>query len=230
MNRIIQFSAIALGIVILVMGCTTPAQDTNTNLSSDEIVAWVNDRPISKKAMDDTIAQMPPYMQQQFASPQGKKNLVERLVNVELIHQKAVANGFASRPEVQQKIKEVTKQVIYAEFLQEAMKNEQQPDEAAARAFYDENLKLFAAKGGEGDAQPKPFEEVKGQIIQFLGQQGQQQAFDRIIQENKTGASIRFNDQVLGLTKVDMPPAQPAPPAQPPAQPPAPPASPEKTE
>lgn len=176
--------------------------------TEDEVVAWVNDAPIPKSLLDEMVKQMPPYMKQQIQSPEGMKNLVENLVNVELVYQKAEKSGFANTEAMKEKIFQVSKQIVYAEFLQEAMKDLKPLTEEDAKKFYDENQQLFAKKTGDDKGQPMSFEEVKGQIMQLLSRQQQQGAFENVVNEIKTTATIRYNDKLLGVGP-KMPPMPP---------------------
>jgi len=111
----------------------------------EDAVAWVNGKPILKKAVDEMIATMPPAYQSQVKTPQGMKMLVDNMINVELVYDKALKEGFNKKPEVQDKIKNMTKQIIFASYIDESIKNSG-TDEAAMRKFYEENKSQFAAK------------------------------------------------------------------------------------
>lgn len=317
MNRTICLVLSIAVFTILLAGCagnTDSGAPSKATLSEDEIIAWVNNEPIPKKLMEDMIAQMPPYLQNQLKSAEGMKNMVENLVNVELIFQKAIEIGFDKEQAVLDKISQVKKQVIYAEYLQKQLKEAGDPNDAAARKFYEENPEMFGganevkashilfkvaddgsddskkreacekllpdaqksgadfaalakkysespSKDSGGDlgffqknmmAKPiseaafsmskgdvrgciksqygyhimkktdeksgaaKPFEEVKAQIVQLLSRQGQQAIFTKIVAELKEGATVKYNDKLIGsapatpsLPTQDMVPSKP---------------------
>ena len=202
MKSLTFFAICTLLILAIGIGCTAPTTSTTKEqtkfYSEDEVVAWVNESPIPKKMLDDTIEQMPPFMKQQYGSPEGLKQLLEKMVDVEIVYQTAKEKGFASRPDIQDKIDQVVKQVVYSEFLKEELeKRSPSPDDAMAKQFYEENTTYFAPKEG-GD--PKPFEEVKEQIVQHLKMQDQQKVYDVVLGEMKATALVRYNDKVLGVS------------------------------
>jgi uncharacterized membrane protein YheB (UPF0754 family) len=165
-------------------GATTPAEG--------EAVAWVNNKPILKKQLEEMVAQMPPQIQDQIRTPEGLKTAVENLVGMELIHQKAVAEGYDKKTEVKDRIAEMTRQVVLASFMQDSMKNVPLPDEAAAKKFYEETSQLKSQK----------FEDVKERILEFLFQQEQQKALKALVEQLKTQANIKYNDQALASVNV----------------------------
>jgi hypothetical protein len=160
---------------------------STTILPDDQVVAWVNNTPIPKKLMDDMIARMPAYMKPQLLSPDGMKNLVDNLVGVEVVYEKAAADGALQKAEMQEKLQQVVKQIVFGEFMQEATKDVKAPDEAAMRKFYDSTPQLASQK----------YEEVKEKIAQFLMQQAQQEAIAKIVNDLKAKASVKLNDKVI---------------------------------
>lgn len=312
MSRTICIALSIAVIALFLAGCTGntgSSAPSKASLSDDEVIAWVNNEPIPKKMLDDMVAQMPPYLQNQLKTAEGMKNMVENLVNVELIYQKAMETGFDKSQAVLDKLAQVKKQVIYAEYLQKQLDEAGDPNDVMARKFYEENQGMFGgadevkashilfkvaddgsddskkreacdkllpdakkagadfaalakkysdspSKDNGGDlgffqkntmAKPiadaafsmtkgdvrgciksqygyhilkktdekkgaaKPFEEVKEQIVQLLSRQGQQAIFTKVVAELKEGATIKYNDKLLGPAA---PPAMPSLPKQ----------------
>jgi hypothetical protein len=182
------------------------AKSTAPALEPADVLAWVNDVAVPKVYLDHMIAQLPPFLAGSMNTPDGRKRMAENLVNIELIYQKAQSDGFMKKDGVQNKLDQMKKQVAYAEYMTKAMEAIPEPDEAAAKAYYDANPTMFvnrAQKPEEGKEavapETKPFEEVKGQVVQMLKRQAQQAAYDTIVTELKTGATIRYNEKALGF-------------------------------
>jgi len=293
------------------IGCVDKNASVDVSTSSapagdGEIAAWVNGTPITMAQVDDVIASMPAFYQKQMQTPEGKKNIVEKLVNVELVYSKAANEGFLKRDDIKSKIATFTKQLVYAEYMKEAIEKMVNTDDAALQAYYEENKDRFKAneqveashilfktakdgaddaaqkakceallpkatakdadfaalakefsegpsapKGGElgffeRTAMVKPFadaafemkvgevkgcvksnfgyhiikktnekpagvrdfEQVKDQIKQVLSQQGEKEAYDKIVDQMKQGADVKYNDKVMGGGESDQPPSQ----------------------
>ncbi|MCZ7583940.1 MAG: hypothetical protein M5R36_11680 [Deltaproteobacteria bacterium] len=193
------WTVIAVALVLAVgAGCTQNQDGTSGGpsvatpahaaaLPDSETIAWVNGTPIAKAMLDEMIEQMPPFMKAQVESEEGRRKLVENIVNVELVYQAAVKDGYDKKPDVRERLERVTKQVVSAAYLDEKMKDTPEPDDEAAKKFHAENPQLA----------DKPFDQVKPQILQMLARQNQQEIFEKITNDLKAGAEVRYNDELL---------------------------------
>jgi peptidyl-prolyl cis-trans isomerase C len=151
MKRIILTALIIAAFMFSVTACknlqeqAAAGKPAGKNLSDDETAAWVNGKPIAKKLIDDIISSMPPMYQSQVKTPEGMRSLLDNVIAVELVYEKADKEGFTKKPEVQEKVQNVMKQVVYAAYIEDAMKAGAS-DEAAMRKFYDEHKDQFATK------------------------------------------------------------------------------------
>ncbi len=194
MNKQIIICILALASVLLI-ACTPPANIKDAGqmeeapaLTEDQTLAWVNEKPVAKKQMDEMIEQLGPYVKTQLTNPDQVKMMADGIIGMELIYQNAMAEGYAQREGVKDQIAMMKKQLISKMYLDDAMaKTQSEPDEAAMRKFYDETPQLA----------DKDFETVKGQISMFLSRQNQQEQYQKIIDDLKTNANVRYNDAVL---------------------------------
>ena len=146
-----------LATIIIVMAFATAGCDcqkvdplngpVQKEYKEDEVIAWVNGIPIAKEQVDEMIASLPPQIQMQARTARGMKNLIENLVNVELVYQLAIKEGYMKRDDVKLKIFNITKQVVYSEYMQEAIEKASKVGDAEAEKFYNENPQLFVTVG-----------------------------------------------------------------------------------
>lgn len=195
--------------------------DVVESLPDDQVAAWVNSKPISVKRMDDMIAQMPPFMVQQLNNPQARRELVDNLVGVELVYGKAEAEGFANTPEMQTKIRELSKHLVYAEYIKAKVTvGLTDPTDEELKAFFDQTPQLAG----------QDFNAVKDQISQHLGRMKEQEVVQKFMDELRSKAEVKYNESVLGAgSPPSMPPMMGAP-SVPNAAPSAPPAEAPKSE
>ncbi len=178
-------------------GVAPAAPASDEKLPDSEIAAWVNGKPISNKRVDEMIAQMPPFMVAQLASPEGRKTLVDNLVAVELVYAKANSDGFANRPEIQEKIRELSKHLIYAEYVKNHIASQPKlppPDDAAVKKFFDERPELANAN----------FDQVKDQIREHLSRSQEQEQIEKFVSGLRAGAEVKYNESLTAP-----PPAMP---------------------
>ncbi len=168
-------------------GASPAASAPEAKLPDSEVAAWVNNKPISNKRVDDMIAQMPPFMVAQLASPEGRKTLIDNLVAVELVFEKANSDGFMNKPEIQEKIRELSKHLVYAEYVKNhiaSLPKLPPPDDAAVKKFFDERPELANAN----------FDQVKDQIREHLSRSQEQEQIEKFVSELRVGAQVKYNE------------------------------------
>ncbi|MHA1568704.1 MAG: peptidylprolyl isomerase, partial [Alphaproteobacteria bacterium] len=80
-----------------------------------------------------------------FASLEGKRQLLDKIIDVELIADAARREGMQNDAEVRQYIENYTKQVLFVAYLQKKMAEAvEQVDENAAQTYYDQHAEEFA--------------------------------------------------------------------------------------
>ncbi|NLH51086.1 MAG: hypothetical protein GX444_21120 [Myxococcales bacterium] len=192
-----KFKSISVLAMILAFALLAGCANTGNNATSapakkytdSEVVAWVNDQPIPKEQLEKVVAEAPEYIQAQLKTEAGKRNMVDTMVQAELVYQKAVQEGYLNKPEVQAKLDMVKKQVVVGEYLQGLIKAAiKQPTDEELRKFYDSNPQMAKMD----------FEQVKGMIAQRLTQQQQMEEYNKIVNQLKTTAKIKINEQNLG--------------------------------
>lgn len=177
----------------LLAGCANTGNNAATapakKYTDAEVIAWVNDQPIPKEQLDKVMAEAPDYIQAQLKTEAGQRNMVDTMVQAELVYQKAVQEGFLTKPEVLEKLEMVKKQVIVGEYLQGLIKAAiKTPTDEELRKFYESNPQMAKMD----------FEQVKPMIAQRLSQQQQMDEYNKIVEQLKTTAKIKINEANLG--------------------------------
>jgi hypothetical protein len=200
MKRIICLVAVLLLAGVVALGCQNLANKTGAasnaagpaatdvkKLPDDEVVAWVNNVPIPRKSLEDLINRMPPMMKPQLLNAEGLKSIVGNVVDVEVVYQEALKDGYMKKPDVVEKIDQLTRQLVFGEYMAAATKDMKTPDEAAIKKFYDSTPQLANQK----------FDEVKDKIAQYLSQQAQQEAMVKVVNDLKAKMTVKMNDKVV---------------------------------
>lgn len=103
---------------------------------SGPVIMRVNGEPITQNEFDAAYAALPPEMQQQFASPQGKLALAEELVKMKLLDQEALQKGLDKDQKVAGQIAFESNQLLANAAVQQLVPK---ANEADVKKFYEQN-------------------------------------------------------------------------------------------
>jgi len=101
-----------------------------------KVVMRINGDPVTEDEFVAAFSTLPPQMQQQFASPQGKQAFAEEMVRMKVLEQEAEKRGLANDPKVQGQIAVERGQALANAVLMKLVPN---PTEQDIKAFYDKN-------------------------------------------------------------------------------------------
>lgn len=91
--------------------------------AGDEL-ASVNGHAITRADFDAALENVPPQMQDRFAGPEGKQQLLDTLVTQEVLYQEAQRVGLEKDPKAQSRFEEAKRQILIEELMQSLMSRE----------------------------------------------------------------------------------------------------------
>lgn len=97
---------LVLGLVVVIAGCRTKSS------AQSNIVAKVGSYTITMGDLEQKVANMPPYTKQFYSTPQGKKQLLDDMVNRLLLVNAALQQGLDKKPDIKAKIKDATYDIL----------------------------------------------------------------------------------------------------------------------
>ena len=125
-------------------------------ISSKKILATVGKEKITDEDIMAPINMMPPQFRSRYETPEGKKKLFERAVQMSLLSQEARRRGIDKREEVAKKIKEMADQIIIQELTKEVISDKISVSDDEIQKYYNENTSSFIEE-----------EKIKVYLIQF---------------------------------------------------------------
>ncbi len=111
-------------------------------MDQKQVLAVVEGREITQEDLDLVIQSLNPQQANQFQTEEGKKRLLQELVNQELIYLDAVENGLESNLDYQRALKKM-KDNFLKQYAMNAMFQQTEVTEEEIRKFYDENPDQF---------------------------------------------------------------------------------------
>ncbi len=155
--------------------------------SGDLEVARIGGTPIWKSEVESQIQALPPNIQKEFLTPEGKRNFVRQYVGSELMYRAALREGYDRDQEIVHKREMLAKNLVVNKYVIEKVMPEVKIDTQDVRNFYIANK----------DARYKnaPYDSVKAQV--FLDYQGEkaQAAFGTYIDKLARSEQVEFLDQ-----------------------------------
>ncbi len=85
--------------------------------AGDEL-ATVNGQVITKDTFRSALEGMPPQVQERFATPEGKEQLLDSLVTQEVLFQESQRAGLEKSPEIQNRLTDARRQILVEAFMQ----------------------------------------------------------------------------------------------------------------
>lgn len=107
------------------------------------VLAKVGDFEITDEYIDKVLESLPENLRSQYLTPEGKRILVDSLVDMEVFYLEAKSKGLDRDPQVAFKIDFAKKQLISGEYVEREMKNIAEPTDADAEKYYKDNKEMF---------------------------------------------------------------------------------------
>jgi peptidyl-prolyl cis-trans isomerase C len=103
-------------------------------------LARVGDYVITEQTLQDRIQGMPPYMQQQINTPEGRQRFLEALIEEELMVKDATRRGFDDTPEFKKEIELRKRDLLVRLFYEKVIQAEAAPSDSEVVAYYNAHL------------------------------------------------------------------------------------------
>lgn len=107
------------------------------------VLAKVGDYEITEDYVNKVIEALPEAFRSQYLTSDGKKMLVETIVDMEVFYREAEAQKVEKNPLVAFKLDLARKQLVSAEYVDRELKNIAEPTEQEIEKYYNENKDMF---------------------------------------------------------------------------------------
>lgn len=104
---------------------------------SNRVLVTVGKDVITRGDVERRIESLPEQFRQTYSTPEGRQQLLDRMVEEKVWLSLAVKNGVADRPQVKQQLDQQRKDLLVRTYLNEVMATNPAPSDSEARAYYD---------------------------------------------------------------------------------------------
>ena len=130
-------------ILLIVTGlCLLLSTQILSAKEEDKVLAKVGSETITQSMLDTIIEGIPPRYKAQMMTPEGKKRLLDRIVEMKMFSQEAYKLKLDKDPAVQSQIISMTEQVMASEYIKH-IQAEIKINDDEMKAYYEGNKKEF---------------------------------------------------------------------------------------
>jgi peptidyl-prolyl cis-trans isomerase C len=113
---------------------TRPAND------SDRVLVRIGDEVITPRHLAARLQELPEQYRNQYSTPEGRRQLLDRMIEERVWMRDADANGVTRRPEVLSQIEAQKRDLLIRTWVNEVMAKNAPPSDSEAKVYYQEHL------------------------------------------------------------------------------------------
>ena len=170
---------------------TQPADD------SDAVLVRIGSEVITPRMLTARLMELPEQYRAQYSTPDGKKQLLDRMVEEKVWMKDADANGVTKRPEVVQQIESQKRDLLIRTWVNEVMAKNAPPSDSEAKVYYDGHLDEWKTPGNATlrHIQLKTEADAK-RVLGLVRAKGAD--WDKLVKANSTDTLTKKNGGLLG--------------------------------
>ena len=119
---------------------TATARTARATNDSDVVLVRIGNEVITPRHLVARLQELPEQYRQQYSTPEGRKQLLDRLVEERVWLLDAERKGVTKRPELLQQIEAQKRDLLIRTHVNEIMASNAPPSDSAAKVYYDTHL------------------------------------------------------------------------------------------
>lgn len=120
-----------------------PAAHRAAARDTSHVLVRVGGEAITNAEVEARLAEIPEQARAQFSTPEGRRQLIDRMVEERVWLLAAMKHGVATRPKVQQQLAQQRRDLLIRTWLQEVMAQNPAPSDSEAQAYYNAHLEDY---------------------------------------------------------------------------------------
>jgi len=117
-----------------------PAKKAKAEPDSNQVLVRVGKGGITRADVDRRIRMLPEQFRANYSTPDGRRQLLDRMIEEQVWYDTAVREGLAKRPDVQQQIEQQRRDLLIRSYLSEMMAANPAVSDSEARVFYEQHV------------------------------------------------------------------------------------------
>jgi parvulin-like peptidyl-prolyl isomerase len=126
-----------------------PAKPASPN-DSDAVLVRIGKDVITKRTLQDRLQEIPDQYRANYQTPEGRQQLLDRMIEERVWMQDAEASGVAKRPDIVRQLAQQRRDLLIRTRINELLAANPAPGDSEAKAYYDENPGEFRTPASVG--------------------------------------------------------------------------------
>jgi tetratricopeptide (TPR) repeat protein len=160
------------------------------------VLVRISGQALTAEDVRSRLEEIPESARGTFSTPEGRQQLLDRMVEERVWLITAQANGVADRPQVKQQLAQQRRDLLIRTYLNEAMLASPAPPDSEAHAYYDAHLNEYRTQAGVSLRHVQTKTEPQARQVLKLAQGGQDWA--KLVQKYSVDTLTRAQGGSLG--------------------------------
>lgn len=177
----------------------TPAAATRAANDSDQVLVRIGNEVITPRHLAKRLQELPEQYRAQYSTPEGRKQLLDRLIEEKVWMRDAEASGVSKRPDLLLQIEAQKRDLLIRTRVNEVMAQNAPPSDSEAKAYYDAHMDEWKTPANVTlrHIQSKSLADAK-RVLALVKARGAD--WDKLAKTHSTDTLTRNNGGSLGTT------------------------------
>lgn len=175
---------------------TVQARSVAAPADTSQVLVRIGGQVLTAEDVRRRLEEIPESARGNFATPEGRQQLLERMVEERVWLVTAQESGVADRPQVMQQLAQQRRDLLIRTYLNETMSANPAPPDSEARAYYDSHLSEYRTPAGVTLRHVQTKTEVQARQVLKLAQSGK--AWAELVQKYSVDTLTRAQGGSLG--------------------------------
>ncbi len=145
MRKLVLIMMLALPLLVACGGGADDGESTMAEGAGD-VLATIAGKDITRADLDAELEKIPPFQRQEFETPKGRAQFLERMLDMEALYSAATEAGMEKDADVLDELDYARRQIMMKHFYKKHIEEMAAPDEDQVTGYYENNLDQFAEK------------------------------------------------------------------------------------
>jgi len=105
-----------------------------------QVMVKIGSTTITRADAQHRLDQLPEQVRGSYTTPEGRQQLLDRMIEEKVWLEKASKEGVPARPDVQQQLEQTRRDLIIRTYLNEVMSSNPAPSDSEAKVYYDAHM------------------------------------------------------------------------------------------
>ncbi|MEO5617102.1 MAG: peptidyl-prolyl cis-trans isomerase [Candidatus Eisenbacteria bacterium] len=199
--KCVTLTAVLLAAALPAAAATPRAGGRSSVPESLQVLVRVGKETITRADVLRRLEELPEQARPTYATPDGKKQLLDRLVEERVWMQTAARKGVAKRPEMLRQLEQARRDLLIRTYLNEVMAANPAPSDSEARVYYDAHLAEYKLPGTVAVRHVQSKSETEAKRVLGWARAGQD--FAKLAQKYSADSLTRGSGGALGTVTRD---------------------------